>query len=207
MGRLLFSKMGNGLSSIHYFCRMYLYFFPVIAALLGTLGNLTFVNYLFRKIIPAKTPTLAAAAGKYVSGNLLQLDKLTSGLADPEKLAALRPTIEHHIDVFLKEKLKEKMPAIAMFIGEKTIDMMKKSLMDEIDLLLPNLLGQYLGNIGDRINVEKILAAKLAALPEEKITALLQQHLKKEKRMFLLFGAVCGFLTGLVLMALALLQR
>lgn len=186
---------------------MYLYFFPLIAALLGWLLHFVFVNYLFSKVIPAKTPALAAAAGKYVSGNVLQLDKLSASLTDPEKLAALRPTIEHHIDIFLKEKLKEKMPAIAMFIGEKTIDMMKKSLMDEIDLLLPNLLGQYLGNIGDKLNVEKILAEKLAALPEGKVAALLQQHLKKEKRMFLLFGAASGFLIGLVLMVLTLLQQ
>ncbi len=185
---------------------MYLYFFPFVAALLGWLLNLFFINYLFKKVIPAKAPVLAASAGKYVSGNILQIDKLTASLTDPEKLLALRPMIEHHIDVFLNEKLKEKMPAIAMFIGEKTIDMMKKSLMDEIDILLPNLLGQYLGNIGDKLNIEKIIAEKVAALPEEKVAALLQQHLKKEKVQFQLFGAAAGLLIGLVLMIFALLQ-
>jgi uncharacterized membrane protein YheB (UPF0754 family) len=183
---------------------MYLYFFPLVAALIGWLCNFIFVNYLFSKLIPAKAPDLAAAAGRYVSSNLLQSDKLSASLTDPAKLAALRPVIEAHIDVFLKEKLKEKMPAIAMFIGEKTIDMMKKSLMEEIDLLLPNLLGQYLGNIGDKLNVEKILSEKLASLPEGHMEALLQQHLKKEKRQFLLLGALCGFIIGSVLVAVVL---
>ncbi len=186
---------------------MFLYFFPVIAALIGWIANLIFVNYLFRKVIPSKAPAMAGLAGKYVSDKVLNVDRLAATLTDPQKLEALRPMIESHIDVFLKEKLKEKMPAIAMFIGEKTIDMMKNSLMDEIDLLLPNLLGKYVSGLGDKLDVEKMLVAKLKELPEGKLEALLQQHLGREKRLFQLFGAITGLVIGLVLLALALASR
>lgn len=183
---------------------MYLYLFPVIAAFLGWLFNLLFANYLFRKLLPAKAPALAGAAGRYVSGEVLQADKLAARLTDPEKLKALTPFIESHIDVFLKEKLKEKMPAIAMFIGDKTIEMMKKSLMEEIDLLLPNLLNRYIGGLGEQLDIEKALVARLNALPEGRIATLLEQHAGREKRQFQLLGAACGLLTGLVLMLLAM---
>ncbi|WP_118972411.1 hypothetical protein [Taibaiella koreensis] len=184
---------------------MYLYLFPVVAALMGWLANLLFVRYLFRKLIPAQAQVLAAAAGRYASSELLNADKLAARLTDPERLRALTPLIESHIDIFLKEKLKEKMPAIAMFIGDKTIEMMKKSLMDEIDLLLPNLLGRYMGSLGEQLDIEKALVKKLEALPEGKIEALLNQHLGREKRRFQLLGALTGLLTGLVLMGIALM--
>lgn len=183
---------------------MYLYFFPLIAAVLGWLFNLIFLNYLFRKILPAQAPAVAAAVGKYASGKILNTDRLAAAFTDPQKLAAVRPLIESHIDVFLKEKLKEKMPAIAMFIGEKTIDMMKKSLMEEIDQLLPDLLGSYAGSLGDKLDLEQILVRKINELPEGKLEALLHQHLKKEKKMFQLAGALSGFVIGLVLLLLAL---
>jgi len=189
----------------HYFCRMYLFLFPVVGTLLGWLANLLFVNYLFRKLIPAKAPALAAVAGRYASAQVLHVDTLAARLADPEKLKVLSPIIEAHIDVFLKEKLKEKMPAIAMFIGDKTIDMMKKSLMDEIDLLLPNLLGRYVGGLTEQLDIEKALVARLEALPEGKIEALLHEHLGREKQKFQMLGALSGLVIGLVLMLLALL--
>lgn len=176
---------------------MYLYFFPVIAAVIGWLFNLTFINYLFGKIIPAKMPVIAGAAGRYASGKILNMDVIAAKITDPANLAAMRPFIEEHIDTFLKVKLKEKMPAIAMFVGEKTLDTMKASLMDEIDILLPNLLQKYAGNLGDKINIESMLVAKINELP---VAELLNKHLKKEKMMFQLFGALSGLVIGVVLL-------
>jgi uncharacterized membrane protein YheB (UPF0754 family) len=176
---------------------MYLYFFPVIAAVIGWLFNLTFINYLFGKIIPSKMPVIAGAAGRYASGKILNMDVIASKITDPANLASMRPFIEEHIDTFLKVKLKEKMPAIAMFVGEKTLDTMKASLMDEIDILLPNLLQKYAGNLGEKIDIEAMLVAKINELP---VAELLNQHLKKEKMMFQLFGALSGLVIGVVLL-------
>jgi uncharacterized membrane protein YheB (UPF0754 family) len=183
---------------------MFLYFFPLIAAVLGYLFNSLIVIYLTRKAVPARLPALADGAGKY-AGTLIDLDAIAGKAADPENLAALQPYIEQHIDVFLKEKLKEKMPAIAMFVGEKTMDMMKKGLMEEIELLLPNLLQRYMGSLKEKINVEAMVTAKIKELPPEKIDTLLQNGLKKEWRMFKWAGAVSGLVIGLVLCLLLVL--
>jgi hypothetical protein len=124
------------------------------------------------------------------------MDVITAKITDPANLAEMKPFIEQHIDTFLKIKLKEKMPAIAMFVGDKTLDSMKASLMDEIDILLPNLLQKYAGNLGEKINIESLLITKINELP---VAELLNKNLKREKKLFELFGALSGFVIGLVL--------
>ncbi len=146
-------------------------------------------------------PALASAAGHYASDKVLNMDVIASKITDPANLSEMRPFIENHIDTFLKVKLKEKMPAIAMFVGEKTLDSMKASLMDEIDVLLPSLLEKYAGNLGQKINIEAVLINKINELP---VAELLNKNLKKEKMMFQLFGALSGLVIGLVLVLLSL---
>lgn len=182
---------------------MYLYFFPVVAAVIGWIFNLTFINYLFGKVIPSRVPAIARKAGRYASDKILNMDLIAAKITDPANLAEMRPFIEQHIDVFLKVKLKEKMPAIAMFVGEKTLDTMKASLMDEIDVLLPDLLQRYAGNLGEKVNIESVLITKINELP---VAELLNQNLKKEKMLFQLFGALSGFVIGLALVIILLAQ-
>jgi hypothetical protein len=179
-----------------------IYCFPLIAALVGWIFNLILIQYLFKKILPAKLPALGSKAGRYVSDKVFNVDQIASKLLDPQQLEAVKPFIEEHIDHFLNEKLKEKMPAIAMFIGEKTIVMMKAALMEEIDSLLPGLLGKFMGNLSDKINIEKALTAKLNELPDGKITAILNDNLKREKCLFQVFGALSGLVIGIILVIL-----
>jgi uncharacterized membrane protein YheB (UPF0754 family) len=179
---------------------MYLYSLPLIAAVIGWLFNLTFINYLFGKMIPSRMPAIAGKAGRYASDKVLNMDVIAAKITDPANLAEMKPFIEQHIDTFLKVKLKEKMPAIAMFVGEKTLDTMKASLMDEIDVLLPNLLQKYAGNLGEKINIESVLISKINELP---VAELLNKNLRKEKMMFQLFGALSGLVIGLVMVLIS----
>ena len=181
---------------------MILYCFPLIAAFIGWIFNLILIQYLFKNALPAKLPALGNKAAGYVSEKIINIDGLAARLTDPQQLESVKPFIESHIDHFLNEKLKEKMPAIAMFIGEKTIVMMKAALMEEIDQLLPGLLNKFMGNLSESIDIKKTLTEKLNEIPEEKITALLNDNLKREKRLFQIFGAVSGFIIGLTLVML-----
>ena len=140
-------------------------------------------------------PAIAGIAGRYASDKLLNMDVIAAKITDPANLAEMKPFIEQHIDNFLKVKLKEKMPAIAMFVGDKTLDAMKVNLMEEIDILLPNLLQKYAGNLGEKINIESVLTEQLDALP---IADLLAQNMRKEKMLFQLFGALSGLAIGLI---------
>lgn len=185
----------------HYFCRMYLYFFPLLAAIIGYAFNSLIIAYLTRKAIPGHLPAFSENAGKY-AGGLIDMDALAVKVADPEQLAALKPYIEEHIDIFLKEKLKEKMPAIAMFVGEKTMDMMKKGLMEEIDSLLPDLLQRYMGSLKERMDIGAMVAAKISELPPRQVDELLRTGLKKEWALFRWAGAASGLAIGVLLLLL-----
>jgi len=181
---------------------MILYCFPLVAALAGWIFNLILVRYLFGKALPSRLPALGSQVGKYIAGKALNPDLLAAKIADPKQLEAVRPFIEGHIDHFLNEKLKEKMPAIAMFIGEKTVVMMKTALMEEIDSLLPGLLQQFAGNLGSQLDIEKAVNQALNQLPEAQVATLLNEQLKREKGLFQLFGALSGFVIGLLLLVL-----
>lgn len=180
---------------------MFLILFPLAAAILGYGINSLIVRYITRKAIPQRMPALARQAGAYAA-TLINTDELAAKLADPEKLKSLHPFIEQHIDVFLKEKLKEKMPAIAMFVGEKTIEMMKKGLMEEIELLLPNLLQQYMGSIKERLDIGAAVTKGLAGIAPERVDEVLHTGLAREWRLFKWAGAASGLLIGVVLLLL-----
>ncbi len=180
---------------------MFLFLFPLVAAILGYGINSLIVRYITRKAIPSRMPALAGQAGKYAA-TLVNTDELAIKLADPEKLKSLHPYIEQHIDIFLKEKLKEKMPAIAMFVGDRTIEMIKKGLMEEIELLLPNLLQQYMGSLKERLDIGAAVTKGLAGIPSERVDDLLHTGLSREWRLFKWAGAASGLIIGILLLVL-----
>ncbi len=194
-----------GLAAAYYFCFMYLYFFPFIAAGIGWLLHLTLLNYLLGKVLPQRVPYYAGKAAQQVN-----IDTVTNNWLKGEKgnkvVADLIPFVENHIDIFLKEKLKEKMPAIAMFIGDKTIELMKASLMEEIYSLLPEVLEKFSSLIMSTLKPEQMVQAMFEKMPEGKLEALLIQNTKKEQRFIQVFGAVSGFAIGCILVLLLKIQ-
>ena len=58
-------------------------------------------------------------------------------------LADAMPFIDEKLDEFFKNKLKEKLPIISMFIGEKTITQLKGVFMDELQDLFPELIKHF----------------------------------------------------------------
>jgi hypothetical protein len=55
------------------------------------------------------------------------------------------------LDLFFREKLTAKMPMISMFIGDKTIEELKAVFMEELELLFPELMNSYSGNLNQLI--------------------------------------------------------
>ncbi len=180
---------------------MYLYFFPLIAACIGWLLHLAFLNLLLSKVLPPRIPVYIESLAHVFAGQDLA-PKLLEGQKAEQVTNELLPFVEGHIDIFLREKLKEKMPAIAMFIGDKTIGMMKSSLMDEIQLLLPELLQKAGKSLSEKMTPEKIVRNLADKIPADQVGRLLVRHTRKEQRIIQLFGAVSGFLVGCVLLLL-----
>ena len=102
--------------------------------------------------------------------------------------------VEGHIDDFLRNKLKEKMPVIGMFIGNKTINSLKEVFLKEIEDLFPQVLKQFAGNLRKELNIETMVANKITNVS----AGQLEEALLPALRYFSLSGAITGLIVGII---------
>jgi uncharacterized membrane protein YheB (UPF0754 family) len=175
---------------------MILYLIPLIAALTGLLFHWLLTSWLFRMGLPSRLPALLSGAGNYLGSQVVRAEAILEKITDQKNLEAVKPYLEEQVNHFLKHKLPEKMPMIAMFAGAKTLDAVKDGLMEEMDTLLPGLLQQYAGRLKEELNLEKMIQKQLSALPPQKVAGLIRTALKKEIGLFISLGALTGLLIG-----------
>jgi uncharacterized membrane protein YheB (UPF0754 family) len=117
------------------------------------------------------------------------------------------PEIEKYIDAFLKNKLSDTFPLLSMFISDKTINQLKKSLMDELAALFPQVMQQYMSNLRQDLDLEKIVTKKVQEFSSDKLELILNDIMKKEFRFVEIIGAVLGFIIGIFQVLLSLLSN
>ena len=190
---------------------MVIYFIPFISAFIGWFTNYIAIKMLFHPkeprrflgitfhgIFPKRQQQFAQKLGTTVANELLHFDEIADRINDPQSLQKVKPFIEAHINHFLEKKLQEKLPVISMFIGEGTLQKLKEGLMEEIDVLLPELIQQFTHNLAEHIDIEKIVTEKVANFSSDKLEAILIGIMQKEFRFVEIIGGVLGFLIGLV---------
>ena len=183
---------------------------PVIGALIGWMMNAIAVQFLFhpRKplhilgfriqgILPAQQPAIAAKLGKMAGDELISFNDLEQKITSPESLHKVMPLVETHIDHFLRTKLSKAFPMISMFIGEKTINQLKEVFMEELKEIFPALMNGYMKNLQQDLDLEKIITEKLVTFPHEKLESIVSAAVSRK---FGIWGALTGFLIGLVLL-------
>lgn len=188
-----------------------LFIIPLISAFIGWITNWVAIKMLFHPrqpktilgirfhgIFPKRQQQFAEKLGKTVSVQFLSFEDIEKQISDPENLKKIMPLIENHIDEFLKVKLAEEIPMISMFIGDKTVALLKQALMKEIESLFPVVMKQYGVNLKDQLDIEKIITRKVAAFSSDKLEELLYQIMSKEFRFVEIIGAVIGFIIGLI---------
>lgn len=142
--------------------------------------------------------SIGQEAGKFIS-----TFSITDKLKDPAALQKVKPIIESHVDTFLHVKLQEKMPAIAMFVSGSTLDKLKDGLLEEIDILLPEVIAGYAENMVDGIDVQQLVAQKIQALPAADFKSKLKQLFGRELNYLALAGAVTGMAIAAIQMAIS----
>ena len=198
---------------------MLIYLIPFISAFIGWFTNWIAIKMLFHPkkqvnvlgikiqgIFPKGQQQFAEKLGTLVANELIHFDEIAAKLKDPEQLKELNPTIEAHIDTFLRVKLKEKIPVVAMFIGDNTIIKLKDGMMEEINILLPEVIDRYTQGLGAKIDIEKMVTEKVAAFSSDKLEEILESIMKKEFRFVEILGGVLGFIIGMLQVAITLLQ-
>ncbi len=99
------------------------------------------------------------------------------------------------------------MPVISVFIGEKTIRDLKAVFMEELEELFPALMKNYVTQLKEDLDLEKIVIEKIAGFSSEKLEQMLNQILTKEFRFVEVIGAALGFFIGLLQIALTILVK
>ena len=175
---------------------------PVVSAFIGWIGSWIAGKILIHKIIPNRQEHLAQKIGKAISAEFSFVD-IEKKITDPETTKKIMPLVEAHVDDFLRNKLKEKMPVIGMFIGDKTINTLKEVFLNEIEDLFPQVLKQFAGNLQSEFNIETIVTNKITAVSTKQIEKALSPSLNY----FRLIGAITGFVIGIINIAFFLILK
>lgn len=190
---------------------LWLLLIPVISAFIGWFTNWIaikmlfhprepkqFLGITFQGIFPKRQAQFAEKLGKLVADELLSFKDIEQKITSPENLSSVMPYIENHIDDFLRVKLGKAMPMIGMFIGEKTINEMKKIFMAELESIFPEVMHKYMGKLQEELDLEKIVTEKVKAFSSDKLESILQQIMAKEFRFVEILGGVVGFIIGII---------
>lgn len=196
-----------------------LFLIPVISAFIGWFTNWIAIKMLFHPkepkrflgitfhgIFPKRQKQFAAKLGTVVANELLHFDEIAERIKDPKHLQDLAPFIDQHIDLFLQVKLKEKLPVISMFVGEGTLQKIKEGLLEEIEVLLPQVIDKFTGKLSEHIDIEQIVTDKVTNFSSDKLEEILQSIMKKEFFFVEVLGGVLGFMIGLMQVGLTLLR-
>jgi uncharacterized membrane protein YheB (UPF0754 family) len=184
---------------------------PFLTACTGWLIHRCAAGFLFRPLttknflglriqgwLPANRQAMAEKLGTYAASQFQAMDEIEKKIGDPATLAKVMPSIEVHIDEFLRVKLAEKMPVISMFIGDKTIHTLKTVFLQELENLFPKVMGQFAGNLRQDLDIKKIITEKIAAIPDAQLEAQVRTGLSGFFPKFYLLGAFTGFVAGVV---------
>lgn len=193
---------------------------PLLSAFTGWITIKIALKLLFRPLMPRQMMGLtiqgifpkykqhiAFKLGQIAAAEFSNFGGLEQKISDPANMEKIKPLIEIHIDDFLRNKLKEQMPMIGMFIGDKTINTLKVIFMQEIETLFPQVMQQFAGNLKSDLDIEQMVVSKISSLSSEKMESLLYNNLAKEFRMASVLGAAIGLLVGLIQLAIIMLTK
>ena len=169
-----------------------LYSLPFLCALLGWLvARFSVVVYL--SFVLKKKTQIGAAIGNYAEQQV-SFGAIEQQLTAPETIEKILPFAEEHIDTFLRVKLPAAMPMLAMFISDKLVAEMKGIFMKELQQLFPALIGQYLGNLKNDINISHFISSKVDAISNATLRSFLWKQLRVIEIACALTGLLCGIL-------------
>ena len=164
------------------------------------------LGFSIQGLFPARKEEIARAVSNYAATQFTGLDGLEQKVSDPKIFENVRPLIENHMDDFLRNRLKEQMPMISMFIGDKTISSLKAIFIQEIENLFPQVMLQFSGTLKQQFDIEELVKEKIRAISPEQLNNLVYSQLSKPLRSASLLGAGVGLIIGLIQLAIILLS-
>jgi uncharacterized membrane protein YheB (UPF0754 family) len=172
------------------------FFKPIVSVnVLGFKMQGVFPKY--RQAIIEQIGDLAASSFSLSSG-------IDEKIKDPKHFATIKPVIETHMDDFLRHRLKDQMPMIGMFIGDKTIETLKLIFIKEIEDLFPRIMQQFSSELRNELDIRKLVVATMTNTGAAHLEAAMSQGLRnsfqKATRMALLIGLLIGIIQLMIVL-------
>ena len=155
-------------------------------------------GFTLQGVLPANHNLIAVNIGRLVSSQLFSFSALEEKVTDPENFNKLKPEIETHIDSFLRERLKDTFPMLAMLIGDKTINQLKTAFILELETLFPILMKSYLAKLENDLDIEKTVVDKIAGFSMSQVEDLVYKSAQKQLIKAQLFSAGVGLIMGFI---------
>ncbi len=192
---------------------------PIIAALTGWITNFIAIKMLFHPrekvkilfleiqgIFPKRQKKLAEKLGKVVSDELFSMEDVRSAITNPDNLGEVHQVIDEKLDDFLENRMMESMPMLYVFMSDEMRVKIKATLQQELELMLPELIGQFANKIEKEVDVERTVYEKVVNFSSDKLEEILYSIMQKEFKFIEILGGVLGFIIGLIQIGLLQLQ-
>jgi uncharacterized membrane protein YheB (UPF0754 family) len=190
--------------------------FPLIGGVIGWVTNFVAIKMLFyprnpinlglfriQGVFPKRQKLFAARISKVIGEELLHIDEIKNAINKPENLTEVFTLIDERIEGFLKTKLGEAIPLLAMFINDKSIASIKEVLSKEVKDMLPEAIDKFANNLENHFDIQEVVFEKVSAFPVEKLEDVLMAILQKELKFIEIVGAGLGAIIGIIQVIIA----
>lgn len=190
--------------------------FPIIGGVIGWITNFIAIKMLFypRKpinlglfkiqgVFPKRQKVFAERIANVVSAELIHIDEIKVAITKEENLVEVYDLIDDKIENFLKTKLGEAMPFLAMFINDKTIASIKEILSAEVKNMLPDAIDNFANKLEQNFDIKQLVQEKVSQFPVEKFEEVIMGILKKELVFIEIVGLILGAIIGFFQVLLA----
>lgn len=181
---------------------------PLLGGVIGYITNWIAVKMIFRPIRPVKflgiriqglmprrQKDLANSIGRVVGGHLVQHDDIAKTLRDLD----LEDMLGSVLDKGLAPKIESlrNLPLIGGFLTAERVEDLKKALVEGILGQREEIFAKLEEALEKGLDVQTVVAEKVAGFPMEKLEALVLEVASKELRAIVILGAVLGCLIGI----------
>jgi uncharacterized membrane protein YheB (UPF0754 family) len=187
---------------------------PVIGAFIGWITNwiaikmlfhprnpVTVLGITFHGIFPKNKKRIAEKLGIIVQRDLINFGDIKDRFQEADAVRNFRDAIAGKVDNAIRERI-EKSPILDAIVPEQLIQAVHKTIVDEIEKNLPNVIGESIEKIEERLDIQELVRRKVEAFSDAKLENLLMDITSKEFTFIEIIGGVLGFIIGVIQMIL-----
>jgi uncharacterized membrane protein YheB (UPF0754 family) len=183
---------------------------PLVSALIGWLTNHIAVRMIFRPrkpirmlgleivgLIPKRRADLARKIGDTVEKELISHRDIEEVVRSPRFQKDIAAILRRRIDDFIGKNLGNG-PFVSLLLSGETARGIREVLVNEILRMLPGSMDMFFEKIESRVKFSEIVRKRIESFELSRLEGIVYTIAARELRAIEVFGAVLGFVIGLI---------